>query len=89
MCIRDRRHLPRPGYLLAESYSADVAARILAAAVDARVSGLPVSLEFKMDRDGEQERYYEARLASINAVSYTHLDVYKIQSLRKRSRRVR
>jgi len=60
------QHLPRPGYLLAESYSADVAARIQEAMADARVSGLPVSLDFKMDRDGEQERYYEARLASIN-----------------------
>jgi diguanylate cyclase (GGDEF)-like protein len=65
--VQERRHLPRAGYRLTESFPADVAARILAAAADARVKGGISNLDYKLDLDATQARYYEARVVRINA----------------------
>ena len=64
---QEHRHLPRPGYPLAESFPADIASRILASAIEAHASGVPGNVVFQLEVDGAQERHYEGRLASINA----------------------
>jgi diguanylate cyclase (GGDEF)-like protein len=55
------------GMALTQLVPAEVEARILAAAGEARAGGLPANLEFQIATDGAQPRHYEARLCAIDA----------------------
>jgi len=63
---QERRHLPSPNSPLAESFPADVAAQILATAARARETCVAENLDIKLAVNGGEERYYEARLVSID-----------------------
>ena len=64
---QERPPLPRSGHPLAESFPADIAAQIMAAAARARATGVAENLDIKFAAHGGGERYYEVRLARINA----------------------
>ncbi len=65
--MRKSLHVPRSGRSLAESFPADVAARIQASAVRASATGVAENLDIQLGVNGGEECHYEARLVGINA----------------------
>ena len=65
--VRERQHLPESGHLLADSFPADVAERILAGAARAGASGVAESMDIALVVADGEERHFELRLAGINS----------------------
>ncbi|MBL8415755.1 MAG: EAL domain-containing protein [Propionivibrio sp.] len=64
--VRGNLQLPKTGYSLAESFTADIATRILDCAARVRASDVPENLDITFGLNAGEEGHYEARLARIN-----------------------